>query len=203
MSLLSDGVVGTGGGTGTGVIGLSPSAAGLGTGTIAAQFVGNVTVTGTLSKAAGSFKIDHPLDPENKYLYHSFVESSDMMNVYNGNVLLDAGGEAVVSLPNWFEALNKDFRYQLTCIGGFAGVYIADEITDNRFTIAGGKPGMKVSWQVTGVRRDPFANQNRIKVEEDKPEGERGYYLHPEAYGQPQEKRATPQLKESSSTIRQ
>jgi hypothetical protein len=96
-------------------------------------------VIGNLSKGGGSFKIDHPLDPANKYLYHSFVESPDMMNVYNGNVVLDANGEAVVVLPDWFEALNRDFRYQLTCIGGFAPVYIAEEIANNQFKIAGGE----------------------------------------------------------------
>src|SRR6202023_673525 len=78
-----------------------------------ANVTGNLSVGGTLSKAAGSFKIDHPLDPENKYLYHSFVESPDMMNIYNGNVVLDANGQAIVQMPDWFEALNQDFRYQL------------------------------------------------------------------------------------------
>ena len=156
--------------------------AGGGTDNWAGYFAGDVHVTGTLSKGAGSFKIDHPLDPENKYLFHSFVESPDMMNVYNGNVVLDAAGEATVQLPDYFEALNRDFRYQLTCIGGFAPVYIAQEISGNQFTIAGGDPGMKVSWQVTGIRHDKFADANRIQVEVDKPDDERGKYLHPEAY---------------------
>ena len=43
-----------------------------------------------LSKSIGTFKIDHPLDPANKYLSHSFVELPDMMNIYNGNVMTDA-----------------------------------------------------------------------------------------------------------------
>jgi hypothetical protein len=107
-----------------------------------------------------------------------------MLNIYNGNVTLDEKGEAWVQLPEYFEALNKDFRYQLTCIGGFAPVYVAEEISDNRFLIAGGKEGLKVSWQVTGVRQDPWANANRIVVEKEKPENERGYYLHPDVYGQ-------------------
>lgn len=77
----------------------------------------NLTVDGRLTKAAGSFKIDHPLDPANKYLLHSFVESPDMMNIYNGEVALDGLGKATVELPAWFEALNQDFRYQLTAIG--------------------------------------------------------------------------------------
>jgi trimeric autotransporter adhesin len=151
-------------------------------------FSGDVYVSGNLSKGGGSFKIDHPLDPANKYLYHSFVESPDMMNIYNGNVMLDANGEAVIDLPEWFGTLNRDYRYQLTCIGGFAPVYIAGEISGNQFKIAGGKSGMKVSWQVTGVRQDAWANAHRIPVEVQKPERERGYYLHPELYGAPKEK---------------
>jgi hypothetical protein len=153
----------------------------------AGNFVGNVRVTGTLSKGAGSFTIDHPLDPENQYLQHSFVESPDMMNVYNGNVQLDVNGEAWVTLPDWFEALNRDFRYQLTPVGGPGpGLYVAQEVQDNRFQIAGGTSGLKVSWQVTGIRHDPYAKANRIVVEVDKPDDERGTYLHPEAYGLPQ-----------------
>src|SRR5438132_95178 len=96
-----------------------------------------------------------------------------MMNIYNGNAILDDQGEVVVQLPDWFEALNQDFRYQLTCLHGFAPVYIDEEISGNRFKIAGGKPGMKISWQVTGVRHDPYANAHRIVVEEEKPAEER------------------------------
>ena len=143
-------------------------------------------VTGTLSKGGGSFKIDHPLDPEGKYLYHSFVESPDMMNVYNGNAVLDSMGQAWVELPEWFEALNRDFRYQLTCVGGFAPIFIAEKIAGNRFKIAGGTPGLEVSWQVTGIRQDRFANAHRIPVEEIKPVEEQGLYLHPEAWDLPE-----------------
>ena len=134
----------------------------------AGWFEGDVNINGTLSKQAGSFKIDHPLDPENKYLYHSFVESPDMKNIYDGTITLDENGEAIVELPDYFEALNKDFRYQLTCIGGYAPVYISKEVHDNMFKIAGGTPGLKVSWQVTGIRHDTYAEENRIPVEEYK-----------------------------------
>jgi hypothetical protein len=154
----------------------------------AGYFNGPVRVTGLLTKSGGGFQIDHPLEPENKYLNHSFVESPDMKNVYDGVVVLDEKGEAWVQFPEWFGALNKDFRYQLTCIGGFAQVYIAQEISDNRFKIAGGVPGRKVSWQVTGIRQDPWAEANRKPVEEDKPAEELGFYLSPESYGQPEEK---------------
>jgi hypothetical protein len=162
---------------------------------------GEVLVRGPLIKTGGGFKIDHPLDPANKYLYHSFVESPDMKNVYDGVVVLDEKGEAEIELPDWFGALNKDFRYQLTAIGAPGpNLYIAEEISDkttnytsnnnknSRFKIAGGTSGMKVSWQVTGIRKDPWANANRIEVEDDKPAKERGYYLHPDLYRQPEEK---------------
>jgi hypothetical protein len=132
-------------------------------------FDGDVTVNGTLTKSAGSFRIDHPLQPEHKYLSHSFVESPDMMNVYNGNATLDASGRATVELPDYFEALNRDFRYQLTPIGAPGpNLYIAEGVQQNRFRIAGGRAYAHVSWQVTGVRQDTYANEHRIKVEEDK-----------------------------------
>ena len=163
--------------------------AGTGSTTYAGYFQGNVTVTGTLTSGVKDFLIDHPLDAANKYLYHSSVESSEMMNIYTGNVVLDAGGEAVVQLPDWFESLNTDFRYQLTAIGAPGpNLYIAQEVQGNSFRIAGGSPGMKVSWQVTGIRQDAYAKAHPLQVEVDKPEKERGYYIHPELYGQPKEK---------------
>jgi hypothetical protein len=149
----------------------------------AGSFNGRVAVIGTLSKGGGSFKIDHPLDPANKYLSHSFVESPDMMNIYNGNVTTGADGFATVILPDWFEALNRDFRYQLTVIGRFAQAMVAEEIKENQFRIQTDKPGVKVSWQVTGIRHDPFAEAYRIPVEEDKAGDERGRYLYPDVYG--------------------
>jgi hypothetical protein len=130
---------------------------------------GNLSVQGII-KSGGSFRIDHPLDPENKYLYHSFVESPDMKNIYDGVVILGANGEAVVELPEWFESLNKDFRYQLTAMGAAApDLHVAEEVNRNRLKIAGGNAGMKVSWSVTGIRQDAWANEHRIPVEEEKP----------------------------------
>ena len=174
---------------GSGIVAFAGRATGGAVNGLAAEFHGDVQVFGKLSKAAGSFKIDHPLDPENKYLYHSFVESPDMKNIYDGVATLDANGEATVQLPEWFEALNKDFRYLLTAIGAPSpALYIAEEITGNHFKIAGGKPDSRVSWLVTGIRQDAYANKNRIPVEEAKPEAERGTYLHPDSFNQPEEK---------------
>jgi hypothetical protein len=143
---------------------------------------GGLDVLSALQKPTGSFKIDHPLDPSNKYLYHSFVESPDMMNVYNGSITTDKRGMATVTLPDYFDALNRDFRYQLTAIGSFAQATVAKEIQDNRFAIRTSKPGVKVSWQVTGIRQDAYANAHRIQVEEQKPPREQGHYLHPELF---------------------
>jgi len=206
----------------------------------AAILDGNVKITGNLEKAGGSFKIDHPLDPANKYLCHSFVESPDMKNVYDGVVVLDDKGEAEIELPDWFGILNKDFRYQLTAIGSpgpnlyIAGEIISDTIitittkhdgshhdndgyddrsdddNDNnknnngsRFKIAGGISAMKVSWQVTGIRKDPWANAHRVQVEENKPDKERDYYIHPDLYGHPTENQINgflfPEQKKSKS----
>ncbi len=166
-----------GNGSGVGVYGSK------GTGFYAGYFDAAVAVLGVLTKAGGSFKIDHPVDPANKYLYHSFVESPDMLNIYNGMATLGEKGEAVVEMPSWFEALNSDYRYQLTCLGSYAPVYISEEIKERKFKIAGGISGQKVSWQVTGIRQDAWAKANRIPVEENKTVAEKGKYLHPELFG--------------------
>ena len=173
---------------GTGVYGyLSPGGAGH-----AGYFSGRVTVVGTFTNTMSSSRIDHPADPAGKYLTHSSVESSERLNVYSGKIELGPDGTAIVELPEWFEALNEDFRYQLTCIGEHAPVYIAEEIKENRFRIAGGFAGMKISWQVSGVRHDPYAKAHPLVVEEIKPVHEFGRFLHPELYGQPPVLRVEP-----------
>jgi len=153
---------------------------------LAGYFDGDIDVTGSIIKAGSEYRIDHPLNPADQYLSHSSVSSPDMMNVYNGNVTLDVNGEVWVELPDWFEALNSEYRYQLTAVGSPSpDLHIAEKISRNRFRIAGGIPGQEVSWQVTGVRRDPYANTHRIPVEPDKPQEERGKYLHPVELGMP------------------
>ncbi|MFN0138244.1 MAG: hypothetical protein ACKVS9_19240 [Phycisphaerae bacterium] len=179
----------TGGTTGQN-IGVYGEASTGGTGVAyAGLFQGNTHVNGVLSKSSGAFKIDHPLDPANKYLWHSFVESPDMMNIYNGNVVTDGTGYATVKLPDWFEALNRDFRYQLTPIGSFSRAMVAEEVRENTFVIRTEQPNVKVSWQVTGIRQDAFAEANRIPVEQVKPDSEKGSYLVPELFGHTEERR--------------
>ncbi|MFG2695434.1 hypothetical protein [Kitasatospora sp. NPDC048407] len=150
----------------------------------AAWFTGPVNIAGNLFKSSGGFRIDHPLAPAEKFLTHSFVESSEMKNVYDGVVTTEADGTASVELPDWFEALNREFRYQLTPIGAPAPeLHIAAEIEHRRFRIAGAPAGLKVAWQVTGVRADAWAGAHRVEVEQAKSRAEHGRYLHPELFG--------------------
>lgn len=164
-----------------------------GTTNYAGYFGGPLYAT-SASAGIKAFKIDHPSDPENKFLYHSSVESPDMMNVYNGNITTDANGNATIQLPSYFEVLNKDFKYQLTCIGQFAQAIVMDKVHANQFTIKTDKANVEVSWQVTGVRHDPVAEKYRIVTEVEKTGGERGKYLCPEAYNQPVEKGIAPNI---------
>lgn len=161
-----------------GVLGMATSPA------VAVYASGNSTTTGTKS-----FRIDHPLDPDNRYLNHHYCsEGPEPLNVYSGNVILDHNGQAWVDLPPYFEAINRDVRYQLTPVGGWAPVYVATEVAGNRFRIAGGRPGMKVSWRIEAVRNDRYVQRYGAPVEMDKPPEERGRYLHPELYGLPAER---------------
>jgi len=150
----------------------------------AVTIFGNLTVGGKISAGTKDFVIDHPLDPQNKLLYHTSIESPDMKTLYDGVIKLDARGEAWVMLPDYFEALNQDFRYMLTPLDRSApNLHVARRVAKNRFKIAGGKPNMEVSWQVTGIRHDAFANANRGSIEVEKSASERGKYLHPESFG--------------------
>jgi hypothetical protein len=130
--------------------------------------------------------MDHPLDPANRTLSHTSIQSSEALNVYSGTIALDENGEAWVNLPDWFEVLNKDFRYLVTPIGSEAELYIAKEVTNNKFKIAGGKAGMKVSWEISGVRHNPGFEPT--PVDQLKPADQRGLYYNPEAYGKSIEK---------------
>ncbi len=138
--------------------------------------------------ASGSkaFHIDHPLDPANKYLNHFSAEGPEALLIYRGGVVLDAQGEATVELPAYFEAMNREFQYQLTPVGGAAPMlHVSAEVKDNRFAIAGGTPGLKVSWTVTGIRNDPFMRQHARPVEELKTPEQVGTFIHPELYAAP------------------
>jgi hypothetical protein len=153
-----------------------------------ATITGNLTVSGSISAGTKDFRIDDPLDPANEYLIHTSVESPDMLDLYSGNVRTDARGFATVALPRYFQALNGDFRYQLTAVGrdGWnARVGVWQPVARNRFVIRSDRPHVEVSWQVTGVRHDAYANAHRGPAETPKPPADRGRYLYPQGFGKP------------------
>jgi hypothetical protein len=141
---------------------------------------GGLTTTGTKN-----FTIDHPLDPENKILRHASIESNEVLNQYSGNITTDSKGNATVTLPKYFEVLNKDFRYQLTVMGSFAQAIIKKEVSNNQFVIKSNRPNVKVSWQITGVRNDRNMQYAPFVAETEKEEKNKGKYMSPEAYGKP------------------
>jgi hypothetical protein len=153
-----------------------------------ADFQNNILVDGNIVSDVATTKIDHPADPANKYLNHAAVQSSELMNIYSGNVTTDELGVATVKLPDWFEAENTDFRYQLTVLGGrFAQAIVSTEIANKQFTISTNGSNVKVSWQISAVRQDAYAKAHPLVVEEAKPAREVGFYRHPELFGQPKQ----------------
>lgn len=172
------GVRGSVSSSGYGVLGTAPAAG------TAVYAQGNLTVTGIKA-----FQIDHPLDPGNKFLNHYCAEGPEPLNVYSGTTTLDGAGEAWIMLPEYFQSINKDYRYQLTPVGAsMPNLYIGEEIQGNRFKIAGGKAGMKVSWQVSATRNDLYVQRAGAPVELTKNSDQRGKYLWPELFGMPREK---------------
>jgi hypothetical protein len=150
----------------------------------AGVFFGRVYASGTITGASPIVQAaDHPRDPANKILNHAAVVSPEMKNFYDGVITTNADGEALVTLPEYFEDFNRDFRYQLTTIGQFAQAIVLREIQNNQFAIKTDKPNVKVSWLVTGVRNDAFAKAHPLEAETEKSATQRGFYFHPEAYG--------------------
>jgi hypothetical protein len=126
---------------------------------------GGLDVLGSLNvNGTKNFRIVNPLDTL-KYLLHASIESNEVLNQYSGNVLTDANGEASVQLPSYFQEINTDFRYQLTVIGTFAQAIVLKEIEGNWFSIKTDKPNVKVSWQVTAKRNDPYMKEHPFSDE--------------------------------------
>jgi hypothetical protein len=148
---------------------------------------GNFAVTGTKA-----FQIDHPFDPENKFLLHYCLESPEVLNMYRGTITLDENGDAYIELPNYFNAININFSYHLTPMGAsMPNLYIAEEINQKGiFKVSGGIPNKKISWTVYAERNDEWIKQNPFSksIELDKKPHEKGKYLRPELYNQPNDK---------------
>jgi hypothetical protein len=153
---------------------------------------GKVWVNGDFT-AVGvkAFTMDHPLDPSNKTLMHAAIESNEVLNSYSGTVTTDASGKVTVTLPDYFEAINKDFRYQLTVMGTFAQAIVSKEVSNNKFEIATNQPNVKVSWEVKGVRNDAHMRKFPFVAVEEKSATQKGQYIDPAAYGQIESKRVS------------
>jgi hypothetical protein len=170
-------------GTSIGVAGQSNSPSGWGL-----FSYGNSGATGVKS-----FRIDHPFDPENKYLLHYSTEMPEPQNAYNGNVVTDINGEAWVQLPDYFEQINKDFKYQLTVVDDtdsdqFVIAKVAKKIRSNQFKIRTNAPNIEVAWEVKAVRNDLWMQKYGAPSEMTKSNAEKGKYQHPELYGQSAER---------------
>jgi len=147
---------------------------------------GAFAVTNNISKSSGSFVIDHPLDPKNKLLFHSFVESPDAKNIYDGISVLDEDGAIIVTLPGYFDVLNNNVRYQIKPIGvSMPNLYVSKEIAGGVFSISGGVPNGRISWQISGVRKDPYILANPIVNEVPKTKNTivpRGEFLYSKGF---------------------
>ena len=145
----------------------------------------SVDVQGALSKGSGSFLIDHPQDPKNKFLSHSFVESPEMRNMYYGQAETGSNKKAAIQLPDWWQALNgenkSEYNYQFTPIGEFCDFYVSSEIEGNKFEVTSDKANCRFSWMVSGIRHDAFAETHRVVVVENKTGDEIGKCRHEEA----------------------
>jgi hypothetical protein len=177
-----------GGGSGAGVFGRSLGGGagvyGEGVGTaLAATFIGNVSISGTVAAAGKAFLIDHPCSPEERLLRHWATESNEMLVSYSGNTVTDHDGSATIELEGYVESLAHDFRYQLTPIGTLARTCVQEEISDGKFTIRTDAPNVKVSWFLQGVRKDAYAVYSKSPVEQEKPKHWKGKYITPEAHG--------------------
>ncbi|NPA34658.1 MAG: hypothetical protein GXO48_07015 [Chlorobi bacterium] len=162
-------------------------------GTWAGYFTGNVKITDSLHVVNGfaagvkHFLIDHPLDPENKYLKFATVEAPEYLNIFRGSVVTDTNGYATVELPDYFWAANTEPTVHLTVEGTFAQAVVWEPLQENsnKFVVRTDKPNVKVNWVVYARRNDPYVQKHPLIVEMEKGPAEKGYYLHPEAYGKP------------------
>ncbi|MBD3287773.1 hypothetical protein GF337_03125 [candidate division KSB1 bacterium] len=151
----------------------------------AGYFAGDVHVSGTLTCSNKQFLIDHPLDPANKILRHSCIESPEMINIYKGRATLE-NGRIEIQLPDYFDALNhpEGREINLTPINGWSPLFLEGEINNNHFivkTTKEGNPEQEFSWIIYGVRNDEYARNNPIIVEEEKGVNnryKRGEYLN-------------------------
>jgi hypothetical protein len=123
---------------------------------------GGLTVTGSLSKGSGSFKIDHPL-PEKKdthNLVHSFIEGPQADNIYRGKINL-LNGYAEVNIDESAKMTEGTFvllNGNVQCFTSNESGYIAinGKVDGNILKIQAAdlKCNDTISWLVIGERID-------------------------------------------------
>ena len=125
--------------------------------------VGNVTISGSLSKGSGSFKIDHPLPEmsDTHHLVHSFIEGPKADLIYRGSVAL-VDGAATVDLDA--AATMTSGTWEVLCRDPQVWVQNEDGWTQVRGSISGSTLSIEaqdaactdtVSWLVVAERKDP------------------------------------------------
>ena len=71
---------------------------------------------------------------------------------YSGEVWTDADGRAVVVLPSFVRAHRAGFDYELTPLDSRAHARVAEQVSDDRFTVATDQPHVKVAWRLTALK---------------------------------------------------
>ena len=157
---------------------LTTTGLGIGTTSISQKLVvsGNATISGSLSKGSGSFKIDHPLESkkDTHHLVHSFVEAPQADNIYRGKVDLVNGtasvniDEAVGMTEGTFDALNREiqvFTSNETDWDAVKGIVIGNILT---ITSQNTESDANVSWLVIGERQDEHIYETYLTDKEGK-----------------------------------
>ena len=123
---------------------------------------GNLSITGSLSKGSGSFKIDHPLSEKTNthHLVHSFVEAPQANNIYRGKIDL-INGTATVNIDTiagmtegTFVSLNREIQCFTSNETGWTAV--KGSVSGNTLTITAQDNTCtdSISWLVIGERKD-------------------------------------------------
>jgi hypothetical protein len=131
--------------------------------------VGGVTSAGVLTAVTKSFRIVHPLD-STKILTHGSVEGPEFGVYYRGEGQTE-DGRAMVTLPDYFEALTRPEgrTVQLTALYDEEdeefGQLAASRVVDGQFRVRSSYASQKFYWEVKAVRAD--VNELEVVTEDD------------------------------------
>ena len=129
---------------------------------------GDLDVTGTLSKGAGSFKIDHP-NPEkpDKTLWHSFVESPTAGdNIYRWQVEVK-GNSHQIELPDYYKYLNENHQIWISPVKHFGQGYGEVNEDETFIEITTNQDGI-YNVLLIGTRKDEVAKRAWKGTEREK-----------------------------------